>query len=327
MFKLGLNPYGLTYGLGLQGRGTPRVNPHGRGLEGFIEIARELRAKTIELFAPWLAEMSDGDLARLRERLDALGMEPVVSSALTGMGPVEGALRFAKALGANTIRLGLSPVLEGSRNAWGAKWLDLVASIRADLSRYAPHAAGQGVVLAIENHQDFTSAELVDFCTTYGPGLGVCFDTGNSFPVAESPLDFARRVAPFVRHVHLKDYRVQFTPEGFRLIRCAIGDGAVPFAEIAGVLREHHAHLTAVLEPGALEARHIRLFTPEWWNGYPAKPAPELAACLLAAQRNGLPADADTRTLWEKGEEGEALAQYELAMIRRSAALMQALDL
>ncbi|TIP77668.1 MAG: sugar phosphate isomerase/epimerase, partial [Mesorhizobium sp.] len=36
MFRLGLNPYGLTYTLGLQGRGTPRHNPDGTGLEGFI---------------------------------------------------------------------------------------------------------------------------------------------------------------------------------------------------------------------------------------------------------------------------------------------------
>ena len=58
------------------------------------------------------------------------------------------------------------------------------------------------------------------------------FDTGNTFPVAEAPLDFVRRVAPHVRHVHLKDYRVQFTDEGYRLVRCAIGDGAVPFREL-----------------------------------------------------------------------------------------------
>ena len=37
-------------------------------------------------------------------------------------------------------------------------------------------------------------------------------------------------IAPHVRYLHLKDYRVQFTDEGYRLVRCAIGDGAVPFA-------------------------------------------------------------------------------------------------
>ena len=46
----------------------------------------------------------------------------------------------------------------------------------------------------------------------------------------EDPIAFTRRAAHRIRHVHLKDYRAQFTPEGFRLVRCAIGDGAVPFS-------------------------------------------------------------------------------------------------
>ena len=62
MLDVGLNPYGLTYVLGLQGCGTPRANPDGRGLEGFIAIAEELGAKTLEIFEPWLAEMDDAAL-------------------------------------------------------------------------------------------------------------------------------------------------------------------------------------------------------------------------------------------------------------------------
>ena len=85
-FKFGLNPYGLTYHLGLQGAGGPRANPHGAGLEGFIAIAAELGASAIEIFDPWLRAMSDHALAALRERLAALGMTPIVSSGLM-MGP------------------------------------------------------------------------------------------------------------------------------------------------------------------------------------------------------------------------------------------------
>ncbi len=109
-------------------------------------------------------------------------------------------------------------------------------------------------------------------------------------------------------------------------MRCAIGDGAVPLAGMLDILRGAHSTLTAVLEPGALEARHIRLLKPEWWNGYPAKSAPALAACLAAARHNRLPDDADFRTPWEKGEDG-AIEDYELEMIRRSAANMRALGL
>jgi sugar phosphate isomerase/epimerase len=323
-FKFGLNPYGLTYHLGLQGAGGPRANPRGAGLEGFIAIASELGARAIEIFDPWLQALDDRALAALRERLAALGMTPIVSSGLM-MGPFESALRSARALDAKIIRFGLTTVLCGDRHALGDEWRELAMSVRKSLASYGPRAAEHGLTLAIVNHQDFTSEELVAFCES-ARGIGICLDAGNTFPVAEAPMDFYRVVAPYVRHLHLKDYRVQFTDEGYRLVRCAIGDGAVPMAALLDLLISHHRELSAVLEPGALEARHVRFLKPEWWNFYPSKSASDLAACLAAARVNRLADDADYRTPWERGEDG-AIADYELAMIRRSAANMRALGL
>ena len=241
------------------------------------------------------------------------------------MGPFESALRSARGLGATTIRYGLTTVLCGDRHALGEKWQELVTSVRAALADRGPRAFDDGRTLAIENHQDFGSDELADFCEN-ARGVGICLDTGNTFPVAEAPLDFTRVIAPHVAHVHLKDYRVQPTDEGYRLVRCAVGDGAVPFRALTDILAEHHKTLTAVLEPGALEARHVRLLTPDWWRGYAPRTAPELAACLAAAKLNALPEAADYRTPWERGADGE-LVDYELNMIRRSAANMRALGI
>ena len=324
--NVGLNPYGLTYHLGLQGKGTPRANPNGKGLEGFIAIATELKAKVLEIFNPWLAELSDQQLMDLRNRLGDLGMTPVISAGLNMMGPIESALRSAKLLDAKVIRLGLSPVLEGSRNAWGVKWFELQQSIREGLAKYAPMAEAEGRLLAIENHQDFGSEELVDFCREFGPAMGITLDTGNTFPVGEAPMDFVRRVAPIVCHVHFKDYRVQFSDEGYRLIRCAIGDGAVPLKAMLGEIAKYHTHMNAVLEPGALEARHIRFLSPEWWRGYRPMAAQNFAATLAAARVNRLSDDVDYRTPWERQTDKE-IEHYELDMIRRSADNMRAIGL
>ena len=314
MLRVGLNPYGLTYHLGLQAAGTPRANPAGTGLEGFIRLARELGSKTLEIAENWLTTYDDGEFRALRSRLEALGMTPVVSSGLQH-GDFAFCVRAAQALGATLLRFALTPVLCGDRAAAGARWYELVAGVRSKLADYAPRAARAGVTIVIENHQDFTSHELVAFCETYGPSVRIVYDTGNSFPVGEAPLDFTRVVAPYVRHVHLKDYRIQWTDDGLRLVRCAIGDGAVPFVDLVAILAEHHATLPAVLEPGALESRHVRLFTPEWWTGYPER---------SAARRNRLHGYVDTRTPWEHGADDE-IEQYELEMIRRSAANMRAI--
>jgi 3-oxoisoapionate decarboxylase len=324
IFALGLNPYGLTYHLGLQGAGGPRANPRGAGLEGFIAIATDLGASVLEIYDPWLRALSDDELRALRDRLAHLGMIPIVSSGLT-IGPFESALRSARLLDAKVIRHGLTNVLCGDRHALGDKWKELVSEVRAALADRGPRAADEGRVVAIENHQDFGSDELAEFCETTR-GVGICLDTGNTYPVAEAPLDFVRRVAPLVRHVHLKDYRVQFTDEGYRLVRYAIGDGAVPMAAMLDILAGQGQKLNAVLEPGALEARHVRFLRPEWWSFYPPKSASALAACLAAAKVNRLADDADFRTPWERDEDS-ATADYELTMIRRSASNMRAIGL
>src|SRR6201993_1187980 len=156
IFALGLNPYGLTYHLGLQGAGGPRANPKGAGLEGFIAIATELQASVLEIYDPWLRALSDDELRALGDRLAGLGMTPIVSSGLM-MGPFESALRSARLLDARVIRHGLTTVLCGDRHALGDKWNELVAHVRSDLADRGPRAEEAGCVLAIENHQDFGS--------------------------------------------------------------------------------------------------------------------------------------------------------------------------
>ena len=323
--RTGLNPYGLTYYLGLQGKGTDRQNPDGKGLEGFLELATELEAKVVELPEGWLAELDDLGLAALQARLDNLDMVPVISSGLQHA-DIDACIRYAQALKADRIRLALTPILCGDRAAAGERWHELVRSVREKLGPAAEKAAAANVMVLIENHQDFTSRELVALCDEFGPSVRIVYDTANNFPVAEAPLDFTRVIAPYVRYCHCKDYRVQFTDEGIRLVRCPSGDGAVPFKELFDILAEHNDEMLAAIEVGALEARHVRLLTPEWWHGYAPKTAEALAACLLAARRNRLPDDAEWRTPWERKADGE-LAEYELGQVRRSAENLKALGL
>jgi sugar phosphate isomerase/epimerase len=326
-FRVGLNPYGLTYTVGLQGWGTPRANPNAVGVNGFIDIARAIGARCLELDSRWLLPLASDALEALRDRIAALECAVIYSQGLTGE-PGEtlaGAIRVTRAIGGALIRLHLSPVLEGARAARGSGWADIVQHARRTLAAEAPRAADAGLDIAIEDHQDFGSEELLDLAASAGPNVGLVLDTGNPFAVGEDPVAFVRRAAPRVRHVHLKDYRAQFTAEGYRLVRCPIGDGAAPLAEMARVLSSHHASLTASIECGALEARHIRLFTPGWWTGYPPRDASELGTALgrLFARRLG--EDDDYRTPWEQDAPGEAIAAGERSDLDRSVDNLRAL--
>ena len=323
MFRLSLNPYGLAYTVGLQGWQTPRANPAPAGLPGFIRIARDLGVGVIELDHRWLTPLDADGLARLRDELRDL--EPVCSFWLAHH-PGEDlreAVRCTSALGARILRFHLTPVLEGARASWGSRWPAMLRHARTTLHRESSRIADAGIVLAIEDHQDVGSEELLELTEELGTHAGICFDTGNPFAVGEDPVSFARRAAHRIRHVHLKDYVAQFTSEGYRLVRCAIGEGAVPFAEIAAVLNAQGTSLAASIEPGALEARHIRLFADDWWEGYPRRDARELGVMLGRLRASALPEEADIRTPWERGEEGSALVKFELAQVRRSVERMR----
>lgn len=321
--QVGLNPYGLAYSIGLVGAGTSRANPAPMGMAAFIELALAAGAQCVELDGRWLTPLSSKELARTGESLRDVGVAVICSDWLTHV-PGETLVRpieCAVAVGARLLRLHLTPVVEGGRARLGDRWSALVAHARTTLSAAARVAVDAGLDLAVENHQDFTSDELIAIADST-PGVGIVLDTGNPFAVGEDPLAFVRRAGGRIRHVHLKDYVAQFTPEGYRLVRCAVGDGCVPFTELAAALPEG---LTASIEPGALEARHIRLFTPDWWKGYPPREASELATALGRLHRHRLADDADWRTPWEMQARGPAVAEYELAQVRRSIESVRAM--
>jgi len=323
MFQIGLNPYGFAHAVGLQAFGTPRANPDGTGLRGFIRIASDIGAQCFEFDGRWLAPLTNDQLARLAgelpdvPRLCSYWLQHVSGETL------DEAIRASRAIGASTIRMHLTHILEGARAKQGAKWQQMLEHARETLNREARKAADAGLQVAIENHQDFGSDELIAFADEAGPNVGIALDTGNAFAVAEDPVAFAKRVAPRIKHVHLKDYVSQFTAEGFRLIRCAIGDGCVPLKEIAEVFAD--LRLTASIEVGALDARHIRVFMPEWWEGYPTRPVGELRIALDRLKTKRLDDNADYRTPWESNQSTSAVVDYELEQLRKSVGNLKAL--
>jgi sugar phosphate isomerase/epimerase len=325
LFQTGLNPYGIAYTVGLQGFATSRANPEPIGLDGFIETVQRLELPCIEVDWRWLTPLDDRGLAAVRQKLQG---RRVIYSHWLAQEPGEslaGAVRCAQGVGAELLRLHLTPVLEGARAHWGGRWNDMVAHARRTLRNEAPRVAEAGLALAIENHQDFGSEELVALAEELGEDVGIVLDTGNPYAVGEDPVAFACRASHRIRHVHFKDYVAQFTTDGYRLVRCAIGDGAVPFAAIADVLGAGGRTLTASIEPGALEARHIRLFTPGWWTGYPPRQASELGTLLGRLRQHCLDEEADYRTPWETGTAGQPLVDFEWQQLDRSVRYLRSM--
>lgn len=107
------------------------------------------------------------------------------------------------------------------------------------------HAQKCGVRFAIELHNALTARVdyLVKLLARFGPDeLGVNFDTGNSFLAGNDPVEYVRRVAGRVVHVHVKDIPASQLPERGKVtgtrVGVAVGDGVVDVRGIMKALAE-----------------------------------------------------------------------------------------
>src|SRR5205814_1896878 len=122
-----------------------------------------------------------------------------------------------------------------------------------------------------------------------GDHIGVNLDTGNPLAVGEGPVEFAERIAPLLKNVHLKDYRMHRTASGYRLVRCPLGDGVVDFPALFRLFSTAAPATTCSIELGATQARHIRLLEDDYWAHFAPRPISRFLPALRLLQERGLP--------------------------------------
>ncbi|GAA2755199.1 sugar phosphate isomerase/epimerase [Actinopolymorpha rutila] len=215
----------------------------------------------------------------------------------------------------------------GDRRPLAARWQAFLDDVATKLQAATELAEQVGVTLAVENHQDLASEELLDLCESIGSAhFGINLDTGNPLATAEEPIDYFRRVAPYVKNVHLKDYWTWLSEEGYRLVRCPLGQGLTDFPALLGMLAEHAPGVSMAIELGALEARHIRVLAADFWPDYPPRTSAQLAQALGVVQANARPSGGDWRTPYERGESVEEIVAYEERQLLQSIAYVRTLQ-
>jgi 3-oxoisoapionate decarboxylase len=155
-------------------------------------------------------------------------------------------------------------------NCIGAKIMRIVAS--SLMFRFEPHgpqieaivrmlkesvkiAQDHGIVLALENHIDYTSAEILEILERVdSPALKVNFDTGNTLRMMEDPVAAARRLGPHTVATHTKDLDVcrYVRPEEWYFFSSVpVGTGLIDIPGVVRALQE--SGYTGVL---AVESDH-----------------------------------------------------------------------
>lgn len=181
-------------------------------MEGeFLDFALAQDVGEVALEACFFDALDDGLCAEIRARLDDAGVDRVL-----GWGHPEGLwggtkpeeLESLKRHIPQTLKLGSTRmrIVAASMNYAKAPREELIGHVIPMLRDAAKEAEQQGVVLALENHIDFTSSEMVRILDAVASDhLRVNFDTGNCLRLFEDPVEAAARLAPYTISTHTKD--------------------------------------------------------------------------------------------------------------------------
>ena len=190
---------------------------------------------------------------QLRNRAEQLGMwtEGIVElppdqSALERF---EAQLRAAAETGAAVVRCVLLPGRRYEQFRSAEQFRQALQRAEKSLQLAEPVARKHRVRLAVENHKDLRSQELLAILQRLGSQqVGVCVDTGNSIALLEDPLETVEALAPLAAAVHLKDMDVREHPAGFLLAEVPLGEGILDMPRIVAVLRRANPQLRFSLE-------------------------------------------------------------------------------
>ncbi|WP_203568759.1 sugar phosphate isomerase/epimerase family protein [Aestuariimicrobium ganziense] len=121
------------------------------------------------------------------------------------------------------------------------------------LDRLAPYAQAfrdAGIVLAIENHDDFTVAELCWLVERLEGWGAVCLDTVNSLGALEDPPRVVEALSPLTVNLHIKDVTIGRHPShlGFSVTGTPAGSGMLDLASIVETVGSTGRCHTAILE-------------------------------------------------------------------------------
>jgi len=284
-----------------------------------IALATEHQLSGIEIpLAGMLPDLSNKSIDQLRATLESANLGLVADTGIVDVATLSEQLPAAARAGAKVVRATLSSILEGARARLPGGWDAYIAEMCRRLVELRPLLEEYDLTLALENHQDATSDDLIALCRAGGERVGITFDVVNPLAVGEEPFAFARKAGALIRNVHIKDYQIYPTESGYRLVRAAIGQGVIDWAAMLALLREVAPHATYHIELAALYHRHIRLLEDQWWEGYPPRDARELIPTLRFVARNFRPADEPWQTPWERDAPDEEVELYERGQFEAS---------
>ena len=184
-------------------------------LEDFINRARELEVDGVSLESCFIPRFDDGYLSEIKGMLDEFDLDRVFAwghpDGLEGgknekmFDEMIEMIEYAKAVGARVMRVVGSSLM--FRFESHEQQIERLSKMFSEAVKVAEKA---GVRMAVENHIDFNSDEIITLLKNVdSPYLGINFDTGNFVRVLDDPIQAMEKLVTYVYATHIKDLRIQ----------------------------------------------------------------------------------------------------------------------
>ena len=216
-------------------------------IEWFVARAKQLGVDGVSLESCFFPGFEPAYLDGLKSQLDAAGLMRVFAwghpdgleggKSKTAYKEMVEMIPHARRLGADVMRVVGSSLMFRFENH--QEQIERLTGMFREAVRIA---ADHGVKLAIENHIDFTSDEIVQLLDQVDSDhLGVNFDTANFARLLDDPVKGMRKLAPRVLATHIKDLKVNAqasVDDWFFFSSTPVGDGFVDNLALARLLKE-----------------------------------------------------------------------------------------
>jgi sugar phosphate isomerase/epimerase len=180
-------------------------------MEDFLKRAKELEVDGVSLESCFFPSYDAGWFKDLKAQLDEYGFDRVYAwghpdglergKNFEAYDEMVRMIPYAKAIGADVMRV-VGSSLMFRHEPHGPQIEALVKMFK----KAVPVAKDHGVKMAVENHIDFTSDEILQLLQEVDSEyLGLNFDTGNFLRLLDNPVAGMEKLAPFVYATHVKD--------------------------------------------------------------------------------------------------------------------------
>ncbi len=184
-------------------------------LESFIRRAKELKVDGVSLESCFISPLEAGYLSGIKGMLDEYKLDRVFAwghpDGLEGgkntkmFDDMAKSIEYAKLIGAKVMRVVGSSLM--FRFEPHEPQIERLSTMFSKAVKVAEKA---GVKLAVENHIDFNSDEILTILNNVNsPYMGINFDTGNFVRVLDDPLKAMKKLVKYVFATHIKDLRIQ----------------------------------------------------------------------------------------------------------------------